>query len=68
MSINFVSGGLLVILPRDQAAGYCAELEQQDGRPAWIIGSVEHGSRKATIVDQPTVLEVPEVERDFELW
>jgi len=62
------SGGLLVILPREQAAGYCAELELQDGRAAWIIGSVEHGSRNASIVDQPTVLEVPEVEREFELW
>jgi len=62
------SGGLLVVLPREQAAAYCAEMEQQEGRSAWIIGSVECGSRTARIVDEPTVLEVPDVERELELW
>lgn len=37
------SGGLLVVLPREQAAAYCKEIEKQEGYPAWIVGVVEKG-------------------------
>lgn len=36
------SGGLLLTLPSKEAAeGYCRDIEQEEGWPAWIIGSVE---------------------------
>jgi selenide, water dikinase len=59
---------LLVILSADKAEEFCADLQQIDGRPAWIIGSVESGDRSARIVDEPSVIEIPEVERENELW
>lgn len=62
------SGGLLVALPRDQAAAFCKDIEKQEGCPAWIIGIVEKGNRTARIIDKPRVIEVPAKERDGELW
>merc|ERR1711971_1483648 len=32
------SGGLLICLPREQAAAYCKDIEKQEGYQAWIIG------------------------------
>lgn len=52
------SGGLLVALPRDRAAAFCAALEQLDGQPAWIVGDVVEGERTARLAEQLTVLEV----------
>uniref|UniRef100_A0A5S6QRM8 PurM-like C-terminal domain-containing protein n=1 Tax=Trichuris muris TaxID=70415 RepID=A0A5S6QRM8_TRIMR len=37
------SGGLLIALPQDAASEFCEEIEQLDGQPAWIIGTVEKG-------------------------
>lgn len=62
------SGGLLVILPHDQAAAYCKELEAQEGYRAWIIGVVEKGDHTAKIVDKPRIIEVPEKDTEGELW
>jgi selenide,water dikinase len=62
------SGGLLVILPKEQAEAFCADIKEQDGQPAWIIGSVVPGERKARIVDNVTIVDVPEVDREGELW
>ncbi|XP_039277236.1 LOW QUALITY PROTEIN: inactive selenide, water dikinase-like protein [Nilaparvata lugens] len=56
-SIEF-SGGLLICLPREQAAAYCKEIEKQEGFPAWIIGIVERGGRSARIIEKPRVLEI----------
>ncbi|XP_050089134.1 inactive selenide, water dikinase-like protein [Anopheles aquasalis] len=53
------SGGLLICLPREQAAAYCKDIEKQEGYQAWIIGIVEKGSRTARIIDKPRVIEVP---------
>ena len=53
------SGGLLVVLPRDQAAAYCKELQAQEACQAWIVGVVEPGNRTARIVDNAQVIEVP---------
>jgi len=36
-------GGLLICLPREQAAKYCAEIKKIEGHQAWIIGIVEGG-------------------------
>lgn len=62
------SGGLLICLPREQAAAFCKDIEKQEGYQAWIIGIVEKGNRSARIIDKPRVIEVPSKERDGELW
>jgi len=62
------SGGLLIALPREQAAAYCKDIEKQEGYQAWIVGIVEKGSRTARIIDKPRVIEVPRKENDEELW
>ena len=65
---NFLSGGLLICLPREQAAAFCKDIEKQEGYQAWIIGIVEKGNRSARIIDKPRVIEVPAKEKDGELW
>jgi len=52
------SGGLLVSLPRDCAGAFCQELEKLDGQPAWIIGDVVHGEKKAFVKENVNILEV----------
>lgn len=62
------SGGLLIALPREQAAAFCKDIEKQEGYQSWIIGIVEKGNRSARIIDKPRVIEVPAKEREGELW
>lgn len=64
------SGGLLVCLPREQAASFCKEIAKQEGYAAWIVGIVEKGDRSARIIDKPRVIEVPakEEEEEEDLW
>lgn len=62
------SGGLLICLPREQAASFCKEIEKQEGYQSWIIGIVEKGQRTARIIDKPRIIEVPGKEKDGELW
>eukprot|EP00794_Sanderia_malayensis_P006024 gene6024-6725_t len=52
------SGGLLLCLPREEAAGYCDELEKIDGRKAWIIGEVVDGDKSAQISETVEIIEV----------
>ncbi|XP_019647454.1 PREDICTED: selenide, water dikinase-like isoform X2 [Branchiostoma belcheri] len=52
------SGGLLICLPREQAASFCKDIEGEDKLQSWIIGIVEKGNRKARIIDKPRVIEV----------
>lgn len=60
-------GGLLVCLPREQAAKFCSEMKSQGSGfggqgavgGAWIIGIVEKGDRRARIIDKPRIIEVP---------
>lgn len=52
------SGGLLLSIPSENAASFISELEAEDGCPAWIIGTVEDGERGATILPNPTIIEV----------
>ena len=61
-------GGLLIALPREQAAAFCKDIEKQEGYQSWIIGIVEKGQRTARIIDKPRVIEVPAKEKDGELW
>jgi len=53
-----ISGGLLIALPREQAAKFCAELRKQEGHQAWIVGIVEQGQRDAKVIDRPRIIEV----------
>jgi len=62
------SGGLLICLPREQAAAFCKDMERLEGSQAWIIGIVEKGTRTARIIEKPRVIEVPSKEREGELW
>jgi selenide, water dikinase len=62
------SGGLLIALPREQAAAYCKDIQAQEGFSAWIIGIVEKGNKTAKIIDKPRIIEVPAKDTDGELW
>ncbi|CAF1139764.1 unnamed protein product [Adineta steineri] len=62
------SGGLLVVLPHDQAAAFCKDIQAQEGYQAWIIGVVEKGDRSAKIIDKPRIVEVPTHDTEGELW
>lgn len=52
------SGGLLLSIPSSTAEAYCKEIEELEGCPAWIIGTVEEGERGASIVEKPTIIDV----------
>lgn len=52
------SGGLFIVLAREQAAKFCSEIKKAEGHHAWIIGTVEKGNREAKIIDKPRVIEV----------
>lgn len=67
-SMAEVSGGLLVVLPRKQAALYCKDLESEEHRQAWIIGVVLDGDNKARVIDRPRVIQVPAKENASGLW
>jgi selenide, water dikinase len=62
------SGGLLIALPREQAAAYCKDIHVTEGYQAWIIGIVEKGDKTARIIDKPRIIEVPAKETEGELW
>nr|XP_017829757.3 selenide, water dikinase 2-like [Callithrix jacchus] len=49
------SGGLLICLPREQAAHFCSEIKSfkyGEGHQTWITGIVEKGNRTARIFDK----------------
>jgi selenide,water dikinase len=52
------SGGLLVALSAEKAQAYCDDMLKEDGFPAWIIGRVVQGHKKARIIDSPHIIEV----------
>ncbi|XP_011902801.1 PREDICTED: selenide, water dikinase 1-like isoform X2 [Cercocebus atys] len=55
------TGSLLICLPRQQAARFCAEIKSPkygEGHQAWIIGIVEKGNCTARIIDKPGIMEV----------
>ena len=52
------SGGLLMAISKEGAEAFIKEIKDLENCDAWIIGSVEEGSRTASIVETPTILEV----------
>jgi len=52
------SGGLFVCLPKDKAEAFIAEMKETDNSTCWIVGDVIQGSRKAFLVDSPTIIEI----------
>lgn len=68
LKTNCFSGGLLICLPKDRAAAYCTDIKKLEGYSAWIVGEVVKGDRTAKLVENPTIIEVPEVEKEGELW
>merc|ERR1719508_746825 len=52
------SGGLLMAISKEGAEGFIKEIKELEDCDAWIIGSVEEGTRTAKILDNPTVIEV----------
>lgn len=53
------SGGLLLALPdMETAARYVREIEEEDGRPAWIVGRAVEGERGAEITADAKIVEV----------
>lgn len=52
------SGGLFICLPEANAESFCKELQEKDGFPAWIIGKVTSGSKKALINENVEIIEV----------
>lgn len=54
------SGGLLVCLSEENAQKFVQEIQEIDGRPAWIIGKVvrnETEDANTAILNNPTILE-----------
>jgi len=51
------SGGLLLTIPSTNAEAFCKEIEELEGCPAWIIGTVEVGERGASIAQNPTIIQ-----------
>jgi len=56
-----------VLLPKDKAEEFCADILEQDGQPAWVVGSVVPGTRTARLTDDIQITEVPEVIHVHEL-
>jgi len=52
------SGGLLMAISKEGAQGFVKEIKELEDCGAWIIGSVEEGTRTAEIVEKPTLIEV----------
>ena len=62
------SGGLLIVLPREEAATFCKEIEAEEGYHSWIIGIVEAGNKDARIIEKPRIIEVPSKDKPDEIW
>lgn len=55
------SGGLLICMPPETAEAYCRQLQELEGCPAWIIGTVAEsktGKSQATLTANCKILEV----------
>jgi len=52
------SGGLLMSISKEGAENFIKEIKDLEGCDAWIIGSVVEGSRTASLIENPTIIEV----------
>lgn len=51
------SGGLLICIPKDNADSFCKEIEEMDKSKAWVIGTVETGTKTVEIVNNVNIIE-----------
>lgn len=51
------SGGLLICMSKDNAERFCTDLAETDDRQAWIIGTVEAGSKTVHISNDVKIIE-----------
>jgi len=56
------------VMPREEAAAFCKDMERLEGNQSWIIGIVEKGDRDARVIDKPRIIEVPSKEKEGDLW
>jgi len=54
------SGGLLICLPSENALKFCAEIEEIDKFPAWIIATVEKSDKERTF-NSADIIENPQI-------
>ena len=52
------SGGLMIMMTKEDAENYIREYKEITGHDAWIIGKVVKGSRRGYVVDDPELIEV----------
>lgn len=52
------SGGLLLAIEKEAAMAFIKEIKELEDCDAWIIGDVVKGPRGASIIDNPTIIEV----------
>lgn len=52
------SGGLLIAMPPTAALAFCAELQELDTWPAWIVGDVVAGAGEARLSADPRIVEI----------
>jgi selenide,water dikinase len=61
----------LICFARENAVAFVKEFEKEEGRAAWVIGTVEKakdGTNKAFIMEKPRVIEVPPKDTEGQLW
>jgi selenide,water dikinase len=56
------SGGLLIVMNRNDANAFCNELFAIEGYPAWIVGFVKDGNRSAHIDNNIQITSAPTTE------
>lgn len=52
------SGGLFIILPKDNAEAFLADIKAQEGWDSYVIGDVVAGPRTAKLADDVKIVEV----------
>eukprot|EP01006_Ploeotia_vitrea_P035153 TRINITY_DN65842_c6_g5_i13.p1 TRINITY_DN65842_c6_g5~~TRINITY_DN65842_c6_g5_i13.p1 ORF type:complete len:329 (-),score=203.93 TRINITY_DN65842_c6_g5_i13:246-1232(-) len=55
------SGGLLIAMAKEHAEAYCAEMEEREGWPCYVVGDVvaRRGDKnEARVIDEPKVVQV----------
>lgn len=57
------SGGLFIAMSKENAFKFIEEIQKEEGYTAWIIGDVVAGSKKASIIENPTIIDVTQLKQ-----